>query len=182
MKLSLQQKQKGFTLIELVVVIAIIAILAALSYPSFLSFIRRARLDNARAMMSDTALAMERHYGRYRTFCKEGTDCTPPDIAFISKNNNAAAPATDIVVTLDNDNYDFSIANVNANSFVLKGAPKAGLYSDDILTANQLILFYDSSVPAFVRCTNSGVGLYENAAKSDNPVALPDADGCEVMQ
>ena len=56
MKLSSQQK--GFTLVELLVAIAIIGVLAALAYPSYLSYIRRARLDNARAMMSDTALAI----------------------------------------------------------------------------------------------------------------------------
>ena len=181
MKLSPQQK--GFTLIELLVAIAIIAILAALSYPSFLSFIRRARLDNARAMMSDTALAMERHYGRDRTFCKEGTDCTPPDIAFVSKNDTPPAPsATGIVVTLDNDNYNFSLVKANTNNFILKGEPKSGLYSADVLAANQLILFYDSSVPAFIRCTDGGADLYETSAKSADPTALPDAVGCEVMQ
>ncbi len=180
MKLSSQQK--GFTLIELLVAIAIMGVLAALAYPSYLSYIRRARLDNARAMMSDAALAMERHYGRYRTFCKEGTDCTPPDIVFVTKNDTSAVPATSIVVTVDNDNYDFSLVKANTNNFILKGEPKSGLYSADVLAANQLILFYDSSVPAFVRCTNDGADLYETSAKSPDPTALPDAVGCEVMQ
>ena len=55
-------------------------------------------------------------------------------------------------------------------------------YSADVLAANQLILFYDSSVPAFIRCTGGGADLYETSAKSADPTALPDADGCEVMQ
>ena len=176
------QQQKGFTLVELLVAIVIMAILAALAYPSLLTYIRRARLDNARAMMSDTAQALERHYGQYRTFCVAGTDCTPPVISFVTRDNAANAPATGIVVTLDNDNYNFSITKANTNSFVLKGEPKSGLYPADVLAANQLILFYDSSVPAFVRCTESGADLYQTSARASDPSALPDADGCEVMQ
>ena len=96
MKLSSQQK--GFTLIELLVAIAIIGVLAALAYPSYLSYIRRARLDNARAMMSDTALAMERYYGQHQTFCQASgiTGCTPPTVTFVTKNNASTTPTTGI--------------------------------------------------------------------------------------
>ena len=179
MKLSSQQK--GFTLIELLVAIAIIGVLAALAYPSYLSYIRRARLDNARAMMSDTALAMERYYGQHQTFCQASstTGCTPPTVTFVTKNNASTTPTTGIVVTVDNDNYNFSIVKADTNNYVLEGAPKAGLYSADVLTANQLILFYDSSVPAFVRCTSSGATDY---VKPILPNDTSGPDGCEVMQ
>ena len=178
MKLSSQQK--GFTLIELLVAIAIIGVLAALSYPSYLSYIRRARLDNARAMMSDTALAMERYYGQHQTFCQASgaTGCTPPTVTFVTKNNASTTPTTGIVVTVDNDNYNFSIVKADTNNYVLKGAPKADLYSADDLATNQLILFYDSSVPAFVRCTSSGANSYLTISPT-NPNG---PDGCEVMQ
>ena len=178
MKLSSQQK--GFTLVELLVAIAIIGVLAALSYPSYLSYIRRARLDNARAMMSDTALAMERYYGQHQTFCQASstTTCTLPSITFTTKDRASAASAASIAVTVDNDNYDFSIVKADTNNYVLRGAPKAGLYSADVLTANQLILFYDSSVPAFVRCTSSGANSYLTIS----PTTPNGPDGCEVMQ
>ena len=175
--MRLSSQQKGFTLIELLVAIAIIGVLAALAY---LSYIRRARLDNARAMMSDTALAMERYYGQHQTFCQASgiTGCTPPTVTFVTKNNASTTPTTGIVVTVDNDNYNFSIVKADTNNYVLRGAPKAGLYSADVLTANQLILFYDSSVPAFVRCTSSGANSYLTISPTDQN----GPDGCEVMQ
>ena len=148
--MKFSQQKKGFTLIELLVTIVIMAILAALAYPSLLTYIRRARLDNARAMMSDTAHALERHYAQNRSFCQAGTNCTPPSIQFVTKDNLSKAPATGVVITLDNDNYNFSIVKANPNNFILKGAPKADLYPSDVLAANQLVLFYASSVPAFV--------------------------------
>ncbi len=180
--MKFSQQKKGFTLIELLVTIVIMAILAALAYPSLMTYIRRARLDNARAMMSDTAHALERHYAQNHSFCQAGTNCTPPDIQFVTKDNLSSAPATGVVVTLDNDNYNFSIVKANPNNYILKGAPKADLYSSDVLSANQLVLFYDSSVPAFIRCTSGGADLYETSSRASDPTALPDADGCEVMQ
>jgi len=56
------QKNKGFTLIELMIVIAIIAILAAIAYPSYQGAIRDTRRGVAQADLLELAGAMERYY------------------------------------------------------------------------------------------------------------------------
>ena len=53
-------KNRGFTLIELVIVVAIVAILAAIALPSFLSQIRKSRRSEAQGAMQSAALGEER--------------------------------------------------------------------------------------------------------------------------
>lgn len=56
----MHHKQKGFTLIELMIVVAIVGILAAIAYPSYAEYIRRGHRAEARASLLQMAQWMER--------------------------------------------------------------------------------------------------------------------------
>ncbi len=55
-----RDRERGFTLLELIVVIAVVGILAAIAYPSFVSFIVRSDRSEARAALMAVQLAQER--------------------------------------------------------------------------------------------------------------------------
>ncbi|MBQ9260205.1 MAG: pilin [Neisseriaceae bacterium] len=55
-------KQKGFTLIELMIVVAIIAILAAIAIPAYQDYTRRARLAEGISLMTRTKLAVTEYF------------------------------------------------------------------------------------------------------------------------
>lgn len=61
-------KQKGFTLIELMVVVAIIAILAAFAIPAYSSYMERGRRSEAKAALLDAAQQMQRYYSVQNTY------------------------------------------------------------------------------------------------------------------
>ncbi len=56
---NLYRKEKGFTLVELMVVIIILAILTGIAIPSYMALRNRARGTAARAEMSNIATALE---------------------------------------------------------------------------------------------------------------------------
>lgn len=61
-------KQRGFTLIELMVVLVIIAILAAIAIPSYQAYSRRAKAAQAQQEMQHIAVLLERYKARNFSF------------------------------------------------------------------------------------------------------------------
>jgi type IV pilus assembly protein PilE len=55
-------KQKGFTLVELMIVVAIVAILAAVAYPSYMSSVNKGRRADAQNALLNFAALQERFY------------------------------------------------------------------------------------------------------------------------
>ena len=56
----LQKRQRGFTLIEVMIVVAIVGILSAIAYPSYAEYIRRGHRADARAGLLQAQQWLER--------------------------------------------------------------------------------------------------------------------------
>lgn len=72
-------RQRGFTLIEVMVTVAIVAILASVAMPAYRSYITRSRVPTAFDALSSYASRMEQAYqdtGRYDTTANVGV-CAP---------------------------------------------------------------------------------------------------------
>ncbi|HZF85333.1 MAG TPA: prepilin-type N-terminal cleavage/methylation domain-containing protein, partial [Burkholderiaceae bacterium] len=60
-------RQRGFTLIEVMVVVAVIGILAAIAYPSYRDYVLRGQIAEGTAGLMSLQADMERHYQNHRT-------------------------------------------------------------------------------------------------------------------
>lgn len=101
------RKDRGFSLIELMVVVAIIAILAAIALPSYRRYVVRTNRTEATTALSDLAAREERYYYSKNFYTDDLTDLNGTS-AMNTKNYSfsllasaaTAAPATyDITAT-----------------------------------------------------------------------------------
>lgn len=118
-------KQRGFSLMEMMVVVAIIGIVAAVAMPAYGKYVLETRRATATACMNELAQFMERVYTGSMNY---------------SQSNGAPTvlPQTSCRVDLD-DFYTFSL-NAAAQTFLLTAAPKGPQLKDTscaTLTLNQ---------------------------------------------
>lgn len=108
-------RSTGITLIELMVVVAIVGILASIAYPSYQAYVLRANRAEAKAILTETAQFMERHFTTNGTY--EGA-------ALLS--NVSPKGATGSAVKY---NVGFA-AGPTATAFTLQAVPQGGQAAD----------------------------------------------------
>ncbi len=116
-------KQKGVTLIEMLIVVAIIGVISAIAYPSYQSYVLKGHRTQAMGDMVKVQLNLEEHF---------------------TQNSNYNSPvingSTCSICDSDNDRYTFSLSSA-ANSYTITATAKAdkGQDQDECgnLTLNQ---------------------------------------------
>jgi type IV pilus assembly protein PilE len=96
------RKQRGFTLIELMITVAVVALLAAIAYPSYQSQIRRSRRTEARTALLQVQVAEEKYFltaNRYGSLAEIGANSSTTNGAYtidlsVQTNTTFTARAT----------------------------------------------------------------------------------------
>lgn len=108
-------RQRGFTLLELMITCLIVALLAAIAIPSYVSAMQQSRRSDATSALTGAAGQMERY------FTEQGTYAT----ATLGSSSTSVYPSTS-----QNGYYNLSLTNLTATSYTLNAAP-TGVQADD---------------------------------------------------
>ena len=117
-------RPKGFTLIELMIVIAIVGILATIAFPSFNSYLVKSRRAEAKAMLQQAAMWMERNQAATYRYDKDIAGSTI-DNARLGTLGFSKTPATGTT------QYVIQFAAISQNSFVMSATPQGSQVTDD---------------------------------------------------
>ena len=111
MKTHIYKRQKGFTLIEVMIVVAIIGILSAIALPSYNEYIRRGHRAEAKAGLLQAAQWLER--------AATATGVYPLAGVF---------PAA--LKAIPSDRYDITVASADGAAYTLTATPKGAQLGD----------------------------------------------------
>ena len=102
------KRQRGFTLIELMITVAVIGILSAIAYPSYAEYVRRGHRTEARAGLLQAAQWMER--------AATATGAYPKTDKFPDSMKKVPADRYDIALSSDGATYTLTATAKNSQS------------------------------------------------------------------
>lgn len=109
------QKQRGFTLISVMIVVAIIGILAAIAYPSYMKYVQKSRRQQAISVMHMIQLAQEKYRANHTKYA--ALDDLPLPAQIRSGNGGYET---------ENGYYTLKISNADASSYTITATAKPG--------------------------------------------------------
>lgn len=114
-------KDRGFTLIEVLITVVIIGILAGIAWPSYMGTVRKSNRAEAKTELTDLAQRLQRCYSAYGKFNDQDNCAVYKDLA-----------DADGYTTRVKGFYNVTIDNVSATSYTLTATAVKSPQTEDV--------------------------------------------------
>ncbi|MEN7342469.1 MAG: type IV pilin protein [Pseudomonadota bacterium] len=125
-KLVMDARQKGITLIELLIVVTIVGILSAIVIPSYQESVRKAHRADGQAVMLELAQFMERFYTENGRYDQDRAGTPVGDFLVGSSLMQAPKSGGTIYYTMQLDNLTATTYTIRANPSNAQAGDKCG--------------------------------------------------------
>lgn len=122
--LPAKTRQRGFTLIELMIVVVVVAILAAIAFPAYRDYVIRSNRATAKSVLTQVADRQEQFYVANKRYSNTLVELGYPATLFVGRNGGATG------VDGGNAIYTVSLENTGATTFTV-AADVANRQADD---------------------------------------------------
>lgn len=113
------KRQRGFTLMEVMITVAIIGILAAIAFPSYQDSMRKSRRTDGKNALTQAVANMERFYAQNNTYAT-ATLCAAPGTPSMCPGICSGVGGT---CTSTEGSYGITIPALTANTFLILATP-----------------------------------------------------------
>lgn len=123
------KKNKGFTLVELMVTVMIFGVIAAYAVPNYRDYVIRAEISESLAALTSTKLKLEQYFQDNRTYvggCDSGSIAQPPTMENFDIECNLTANSYDL--TASGLGFTFEVDQQNNRS---TSSAKSGWKTND---------------------------------------------------
>jgi type IV pilus assembly protein PilE len=139
------QRQRAFTLIELMIVVAIIGILAAIAIPSYQEYVRKSRRTDATVAMSKIQQAQEKWRANNSSY---SVDITSTGLNVSTLSTATTATSESSTSTLGGDGYyTINISSNTATGYILTATSTGQQASDSNCKKLILTVNYGNATP-----------------------------------
>ncbi|MCP5407155.1 MAG: type IV pilin protein [Chromatiaceae bacterium] len=128
----LRRKQRGFTLVELLIAVAVFAILSAIAYPMYQDQVRKSRRAAVQGSMLQISQFMERNYTETMRY---DIDSDGNTISMSSVLNDPSFPEDSNKVL---QYYNVTFSTLSNTAYKIEAAPVGGQIGDDCQTMELL--------------------------------------------
>jgi len=129
-------KQRGFTLIELMIVVAIIGILTAIAQPGYQKYVQTTRRADAQAILVEASGSMERYFTENNSYANASLDAAAAAPKTFVFPNRAPLDGTQYYQLSFQPGGDGGDLNQTANGFTIRATPVGVQIGDGYLEYN----------------------------------------------